>query len=139
MYEKDEKTMNPTDAELVQQVRQGDQEAFSELMARHQDYVHGLAYHLVENFEDARDLAQDAFVRAYLHLGQLRDPARFGPWLRRITQRVCLDWLGARAASRKALEADACCPVTQAALARLEESAGERSNQAWLGAIEGLR
>lgn len=72
------------DAELVARTRAGETEAFSELVARYRDMVYGLSYHLTGDFEAARDLAQEAFVQAYLKLGQLRAPERFAGWLRQI-------------------------------------------------------
>jgi RNA polymerase sigma-70 factor (ECF subfamily) len=69
---------------LVQRARRGDREAFGELVDRYRDMVYGFAYHLTSDFEDARDLTQEAFVRAYVRLAQLREPARFPGWLRQI-------------------------------------------------------
>jgi RNA polymerase sigma-70 factor (ECF subfamily) len=72
------------DAELVARTRAGETEAFGELVARYRDMVYGLSYHLTGDFEAARDLAQEAFVQAYLKLAQLREPERFAGWLRQI-------------------------------------------------------
>jgi RNA polymerase sigma factor (sigma-70 family) len=74
-----------TDAELIARARKGDQEAFGELVERYRDMVYGLGYHLSGNFEEARDLAQEAFVQAYLKLSQLREAEKFSAWLRQIT------------------------------------------------------
>jgi RNA polymerase sigma factor (sigma-70 family) len=73
-----------TDGELVKRVRGGDRQAFGALVDRYRDMVYGLGYHLTGDFESARDLAQDAFVQAYLKLDTLRQPDRFAGWLRRI-------------------------------------------------------
>ncbi|HJN15538.1 MAG TPA: sigma-70 family RNA polymerase sigma factor, partial [Armatimonadota bacterium] len=73
-----------TVVELVHAARRGDTTAFGELVDRFRDMVYGLAYHLTGDFEDAVDLAQDAFVRAYERLPQLRDATRFPGWLRQI-------------------------------------------------------
>ena len=70
-------TDQPTDERLVARARQGDQEAFGELVDRYRDMVYGLGYHLTGDFEAARDLAQEAFVQAFVKLGQLREPGRF--------------------------------------------------------------
>ncbi|MBM3500340.1 MAG: sigma-70 family RNA polymerase sigma factor [Armatimonadetes bacterium] len=75
----------PSVGELVQRARRGDRSAFGELVDRYRDMVYGLAYHLTGNFDDARDLTQEALVRAYERLTQLRDANRFPAWLRRIT------------------------------------------------------
>jgi RNA polymerase sigma-70 factor (ECF subfamily) len=76
--------MAPTDGQLVQRSRDGDRQAFSELVDRYRDMAYGLGYHLTGEFEAARDLAQESFVQAYLKLGQLREPDKFARWLRRI-------------------------------------------------------
>jgi RNA polymerase sigma-70 factor (ECF subfamily) len=68
----------------VERVRQGDREAFGALVDRYRDMVYGLGYHLTGEFEAARDLAQEAFVQAYLKLSDLREPERFAGWLRQI-------------------------------------------------------
>lgn len=83
------------DAGLVHRTRSGDQEAYGELVARYQGHVYGLAYSLVSNWSDAQDIAQEAFIRAYSNLEQLRDPARFAAWLRRVTFSVAMNWIKA--------------------------------------------
>lgn len=81
----------PSDAQLVQETLAGRSEAFGELVARYRDAVFGVAFHRLGNFEEARDVAQDAFVKAYLGLADLRDPAAFAPWLYRIADGTATD------------------------------------------------
>jgi RNA polymerase sigma-70 factor (ECF subfamily) len=120
-----------TDGQLVERVRSGDREAFGDLVGRYRDMVYGLGYHLNHDFEAARDLAQEAFVQAYLKLGQLRDPDRFSGWLRQITTNVhrahqrrkevatvTLDEAGAVRDARQPSEIEV---VVRDALARLRE------------------
>jgi RNA polymerase sigma factor (sigma-70 family) len=76
--------MQTIDAQLIERTRDGESEAFGELVGRYRDMVYGLCYHLCGNFEEARDLAQEAFIQAYLKLEQLRDTASFTGWLRQI-------------------------------------------------------
>lgn len=78
-----------TDAEIVMRVRNGDIEAYTLLVDRHRNAVYGLAFDALQNFEDARDVAQEVFIRAYVHLDQLREPQSFAPWLRRMTTNAC--------------------------------------------------
>ena len=85
--------MNASDAALVKRTRGGDRDAYGEMVTRYQGHVYGLAYTLVNNRSDAQDIAQEAFVRAYLNLDQLRDPGRFAPWMRRVTFSVAMNWL----------------------------------------------
>jgi RNA polymerase sigma factor (sigma-70 family) len=84
------------DADLVARVRQGDADAFTSLVERYRDAIYGLAFHELHDFEDARDVAQEAFIQAYMHLDQLRDPERFGPWLRQVTVNRCRSWRRSR-------------------------------------------
>lgn len=91
--------MEANDEELVNLCLSGDKNAFGELVTRYQGVVYGLAYHLVGNFEDARDLAQEAFIRAYTRLSDLRDKTKFASWLKRVTFSVCMNWLKAQGRS----------------------------------------
>ncbi len=88
--------MKPSDAELVQQTLGGEREAFGALVERYRDMVYGLCYHHLGDFEDARDMAQDSFVAAFCDLPQLRDPAKFAPWLRQVATHRCQSWLRGR-------------------------------------------
>jgi RNA polymerase sigma-70 factor (ECF subfamily) len=81
-----------TDEKIVRAVLGGDTEAYTALVDRYRKVVYGLAYHHLRHFEDARDVAQEAFIQAYLHLGQLREPERFGAWLRQLTVNECRMW-----------------------------------------------
>ena len=76
--------MPESDEQLVLRARLGDREAYGELVARHQVRVRGWLRHLCRNHAEADDLAQDAFVRAWTRLGNLKNAARFAPWLMRI-------------------------------------------------------
>ncbi len=78
---------------MVKKTLSGDKTAFNRLVAKYQTRVYGLAVNLSRSFSDAEDLAQEAFLRAYLSLHQLREPAKFGNWLYKITQNVCWRWL----------------------------------------------
>lgn len=77
------------DSELVRRAQRGDKQAFGELITRHQTMVRRVAYHLVREQELARDLAQEAWLAAYLSLAHLREPERFASWLYGITLNVC--------------------------------------------------
>lgn len=84
---------SPADAELVQAARDGDRAAFEALVTRHQRRVYQLCYRFVANHEDASELAQDAFIRAYRSLAAFEGQAQFSTWLHRITVNVCLNRL----------------------------------------------
>src|SRR5688572_23493989 len=81
------------DAELVQLSRAGNRDAYGELIRRYQRSICGLACLLVDDKFEAEDMTQEAFLRAWLNLDMLSDPAKFAPWLRRIVFGVSIDWL----------------------------------------------
>lgn len=81
------------EADLVRAAAAGDSTAFETLVTRHQRNVYRLCYRFVPNHEDASELAQDAFVRAYRSLGKFEGQAQFSTWLYRITVNVCLNRL----------------------------------------------
>lgn len=89
----------------VRRAQAGDAEAFAGLVRSYQRRVVSVAYRLVGNVEDASDVSQDAFVRAFRCLGQLDDPARFGPWLMRIVSNQSLNFRRLRS-SRAAASLD---------------------------------
>ena len=76
--------MQPADQSLVLQARLGDHAAYGELVARHQGRVRGWLRHLCGDHAEADDLAQEALVRAWTRLGDLKDTGRFAPWLMKI-------------------------------------------------------
>ena len=85
-----------SDAELVQRCRTGDSDAWSELVERYSRYVYAIAvrgFRLSE--EDAEDVFQDVFTRAFMRLETLRDDAAFRPWIAQLTRRRCLDAISA--------------------------------------------
>jgi RNA polymerase sigma-70 factor, ECF subfamily len=76
---------------LVERARQGDEEAFAMLVELHKDRAYGLALRITRSREDAQDVAQEAFVRAWLALPRFRGESAFGTWLHRIVARRALD------------------------------------------------
>ncbi|HXG56176.1 MAG TPA: sigma-70 family RNA polymerase sigma factor [Vicinamibacterales bacterium] len=79
------------DAELVRLAQAGRREAFDAIVQRHQKQVYQLCYRFVGNHEDASDLAQDAFVRAFRALPRFKAESALGTWLYRIAVNVCLN------------------------------------------------
>src|SRR5512138_2282710 len=78
---------------LVQRARTGDQEAFASLVMEHQRYIYNLALRVLRNEEEALDLAQETFVRAWTALPNFRGQSRFRTWLYRITTNLCYNRL----------------------------------------------
>ena len=81
-----------SDEELMRRVQEGDLAAFGDLVRRYQRLVFGVAFHSLGNVDDARDVAQDVFIRAFTRLDQVREPARIGAWLRQVAVNECRAW-----------------------------------------------
>ena len=82
--------------QLVGRARSGDIEAFEALVAEYDGRIYNMAYRMLGNPEDARDVTQDAFLKAYSSIGGFRGDASFSTWLYRIAKNVCLDVLRRR-------------------------------------------
>jgi RNA polymerase sigma-70 factor (ECF subfamily) len=83
----------PDDRAAIARAQRGDGGAFGELVTRYRMRMYQVAYGMVSHHETAMDLTQEAFLRAYQHLGAFRGEAKFSTWLRRIVTNVCLDHL----------------------------------------------
>ena len=81
------------DAQLVARCQRGDTDAFGELVAKYQTKVYSTIYNLVRNEQDAWDLAQETFLKAWRNLAQFRGDASFFTWIYRIATNVTLDSL----------------------------------------------
>lgn len=99
---------------LVRKVLEGDGEAYRVLVERYQERIYFLCYGFVRNKEDATDLAQEAFVKAYKNLSRFQFRSKFYSWLARIASNLCIDWLR-RKKVRKAEEFDEGIAATDSA------------------------
>ena len=82
-----------TDEELVARSIEGDLESFNQLVLRWERPIYALAYRVIGREEDARDVAQETFLRAFRALGGFKGQAKFSSWLYRITLNLCRDWM----------------------------------------------
>ncbi len=82
-----------TDSELVKLVKAGEVQPFDELVRRHQVKIHDLCYKMVRNYDDAKDLAQETFIKAYRKIDRFGERAKFSTWLYRIAVNNCLNYL----------------------------------------------
>ena len=85
--------MKNDDAELIQRVLEGDDDAFSVLVRRYQKQVHALAWRKIGDFHIAEEITQDTFLKAYKKLSTLKKPQRFASWLYVIAANRCSSWL----------------------------------------------
>ncbi|MEG0778127.1 MAG: sigma-70 family RNA polymerase sigma factor [Oscillospiraceae bacterium] len=81
------------ESELVLQAQSSDSDSFEKLVLYNQTKVYNLALRMVGNPDDAFDMSQEAFIKAYNSLGSFRGDSRFSVWLYRLTTNVCLDFL----------------------------------------------
>jgi RNA polymerase sigma-70 factor (ECF subfamily) len=92
-----------SDNALVRRAREGDFTAFERLFERHRQLVYRFAYQMASTRDDAEDVVQEAFVRAYQNLAKYRDEAKFTTWLLRIVTNLCTD-MARMSQRRQALE-----------------------------------
>ena len=85
--------MVATDEELVARSRDGDVDSFNQLVLRWERPIYALAYRVIGRDEDARDVAQETFLRAFRALPGFKGQAKFSSWLYRITLNLCRDWI----------------------------------------------
>ena len=85
--------MKNSDAELIQRVLEGDDNAFSVLVRKYQKQVHALAWRKIGDFHIAEEITQDTFLKAYKKLATLKEPQRFDSWLYVIAANRCSSWL----------------------------------------------
>jgi RNA polymerase sigma-70 factor, ECF subfamily len=86
----------PSDDDLIRRFRQGSQDAFADLVRRHERRVYNLAYRMIGRVEDAREASQEAFLSCFRNLDRFRGESAFSTWLHRITVNACYDILRRR-------------------------------------------
>jgi RNA polymerase sigma-70 factor (ECF subfamily) len=81
------------DVELVKKCQSGDTQAFNQLVTKYRGKAFAMIYNMVRNEQDAWDLAQDGFLKAWKSIGNFRGQSAFYTWLYRIMSNVSIDWL----------------------------------------------
>ncbi|HVS98314.1 MAG TPA: sigma-70 family RNA polymerase sigma factor [Puia sp.] len=82
-----------TDTEIIKKVLQGEQAVYAQLVHRYQQYVFTLAFRFTDNREDAEEIGQDVFVKAYRSLADFRGDSKFSTWLFTIVRTSCITFL----------------------------------------------
>ena len=85
--------MSTPDEELVARSMGGDVESFNQLVIRWERPIFALAYRVIGREEDARDVVQETFLRAFRSIGGFRGQAKFSSWIYRIALNLCRDWI----------------------------------------------
>jgi RNA polymerase sigma-70 factor (ECF subfamily) len=122
--------------EAIEACQRGEREAFDRLVERYQRDIYRLCYRYVNNHEDANDMAQEVFLKAYKAIGRFRGDSSFSTWLYRIAVNTCLNFRAARkpeteelpevlpdrsAGAAAALESEEQARVVRNAVSRLPE------------------
>ena len=89
-------TTGLSDTDIIGRVLQGQQAVFSQLVERYQNYVFTLVLRFIESREDAEEVAQDVFIKAYRSLADFRGESKFSTWLFTITRTSCISFLRKR-------------------------------------------
>src|ERR1700722_141005 len=85
--------MEFTDTEIIKKILVGEQAMFAQLVERYQQYVFTLVYRFTDNREDAEEISQDVFVKAYRSMADFRGEAKFSTWLYTIVRTSCITFL----------------------------------------------
>ena len=79
------------EARLVKRAKQGDMHAFEELILQHEKIVYNVALRMMNHSEDAKDISQEVFLKAYRNIGNFDERSQFSTWIYRITANTCID------------------------------------------------
>ncbi|MBS1577462.1 MAG: RNA polymerase sigma factor [Bacteroidetes bacterium] len=83
----------PSDIEIINRVLKGEHQAYAELVTRYQNYVFTLTLRFIKSREDAEEVSQDIFVKAYRSLADFRGASKFSTWLYTIVNTTCITFL----------------------------------------------
>src|SRR6202171_4325119 len=102
-----------SELDLVKQCQAGNTEAFDQLVTRYRTRVFAMIYNMVHNEQDAWDLAQDSFVKAWKSIGRFRGRSSFYTWMYRIVMNVTIDWLRKKQIKGAGTEFDDAVPLRE--------------------------
>jgi len=94
----------PSDSEIISQVLKGDHNAYALLVERYKSYVFTLTFRFTKNREDAEEVSQDIFVKAYRSLADFKGTAKFSTWLYTIVNTTCITFLRKKRLDVKSLD-----------------------------------
>jgi RNA polymerase sigma-70 factor (ECF subfamily) len=94
----------PTDSEIIGRILNGEQQAFAELVSRYQNFVFTITLRYTDNREDAEEIAQDIFVKAYRSLADFRGASKFSTWLYTIVTTSCISFLRKKRLATQSLD-----------------------------------
>jgi len=113
----------PSDSEIISLVLKGDHNAYALLIERYKSYVFTLTFRFIKNREDAEEVSQDIFVKAYRSLADFRGTAKFSTWLYTIVNTTCITFLRKKRLDVKSLDDERTFEVADS------QDSGFRANQ----------
>ena len=113
----------PSDSEIISQVLKGDHDAYALLVERYKSYVFTLTFRFTKNREDAEEVSQDIFVKAYRSLADFKGTAKFSTWLYTIVNTTCITFLRKKRLDIRSLDDEKTFEVADS------QDSGFRANQ----------
>ena len=113
----------PSDSEIISLVLKGEQNAYALLVERYKSYVFTLTFRFTKNREDAEEVSQDIFVKAYRSLADFKGTAKFSTWLYTIVNTTCITFLRKKRLDVKSLDDERTFEVADS------QDSGFRANQ----------
>ncbi len=113
----------PSDSEIISLVLKGDHNAYALLVERYKSYVFTLTFRFTKNREDAEEVSQDIFVKAYRSLADFKGTAKFSTWLYTIVNTTCITFLRKKRLDVKSLDDERTFEVADS------QDSGFRANQ----------
>jgi RNA polymerase sigma factor (sigma-70 family) len=118
-----------SDTELINKVLGGDKAAYADLMKLHQRFVFTLALRFTKNREDAEEIAQDCFVKAYRSLNTFRNTSKFSTWLYSIVYTTAMTFLRKKRLDVQSLDAEGVLPKVENHVSDLNANEVERKSK----------
>ena len=97
-------TTGTPDSEIIQRVLQGDHQSYAEIVKRYQNFVFSITLRYTDNREDAEEISQDVFVKAYRSLADFRGASKFSTWLYTIVTTSCITFLRKKKLDTRSLD-----------------------------------
>jgi RNA polymerase sigma-70 factor (ECF subfamily) len=113
----------PSDSEIISLVLKGDHNAYALLVERYKSYVFTLTLRFIKNREDAEEVSQDIFVKAYRYLADFKGTAKFSTWLYTIVNTTCITFLRKKRLDIKSLDDEGTFEIADS------QDSGFRANQ----------
>jgi len=113
----------PTDSDIISRVLQGERQLYAELVKRYQNFVFTITLRYTQNREDAEEVAQDVFVKAYRSLSDFRGDSKFSTWLYTIVTTSCITFLRKKKLDTQSLDNERVFEVADS------QDSGMRANQ----------